>query len=67
MAVGLSRGWGPDLHSVSPSHSHVAPVLSKRSQQEPHVKEGTMSQFEVRARLKIREGQLEGFKRQRPR
>src|SRR4030095_466041 len=25
---------------------------------------GTMGQFEVRARLKVREGQLEGFKRQ---
>jgi quinol monooxygenase YgiN len=26
--------------------------------------EATMSQFEVRARLKVRDGQLEGFKRQ---
>jgi quinol monooxygenase YgiN len=31
---------------------------------DPSSKEGTMSQFEVRARLKVREGKLEEFKRQ---
>jgi len=31
---------------------------------DPGSEEGTMSQFEVRARLKVRDGKLEGFKRQ---
>ena len=35
-----------------------------RDQHHPSAEEDEMSQFEVRARLKVRDGQLEGFKRQ---
>jgi hypothetical protein len=53
----------PDKAGTASAISGVV-LVSRRRVGGNELQEGTMSQFEVRARLKVRDGKLEGFKRQ---